>query len=337
MRYLVVGAGGIGGSLAAALSLGDADVVLAESDPEHLAAIREHGLIVEEPDRDPFAVLETVGPADLAGSFDAVLLAVKSRDTSAALTRIAPLLKPESVVVSLQNGLNEYEIAATVGTERTIGALVDFAAALVSPGRIKPLVAGEVVLGELAGPVTLRLERFAADLGAYFPVRLTDNVWGHLWGKVAFGSIMFMNVLSGLPQRDAIGTYPHLAVELASELLEVAAKLGVEPCFVDGMDPEIFLARATVPWADLRACLTHIQERVEPTPMTGMWRDIKLWGRSTEVDHMIGTAINLGTGVGCPCSLNRSLVAMVHEIEGGRRDMSPANLDELEALLRKAH
>jgi 2-dehydropantoate 2-reductase len=325
MRYLVVGAGGIGGSLAAALSLGGADAVLAESDPEHLAAIRERGLIVEEPDRGLVAVLETVGPADLAGSFDAVLLAVKSYDTSAALTRIAPLLKPESVVVSLQNGLNEYEIAATVGSERTIGALVDFAAAFISPGRIKPLVAGEVVLGELAGPVTPRLDGFAAELGAYFPVRLTDNVWGHLWGKVAFGSIMFMNVLSGLPQREAIESNPRLAVELASELLDVASALGVKVCAVDGLEPE-----------DVEGSLDRIRERVAPTPMTGMWRDVALRGRPTEVDHMIGTAVELGWRSGRRCARNRRLIAMVHEIERGERHMSPDNLDELGRLRGKA-
>ncbi len=168
MRVTVVGAGAIGGTLGAHLARAGHDVLLVDRVREHVAAIAQGGLTIEGHEEFRVRVPATT-PDDLPRALggrapETVLLAVKAQDTEAALDPIVPLLARDSIVVSMQNGLNERVIAARAGEARTIGAFVNFGADYLGPGRILYGGTGALYLGELDGRITPRLERLGDAL-----------------------------------------------------------------------------------------------------------------------------------------------------------------------------
>ena len=125
------------------------------------------------------------------------MLAVKAPATAAALDRLAPHLAPDGFVLSAQNGLNEMVIAEKLGTERTMGCFVNFGADWHGPGEILYGNRGAVVVGEIDGSIRARTREMHALLSMFEPdAVLTDNIWGYLWGKLAYGAMLFATALT---------------------------------------------------------------------------------------------------------------------------------------------
>jgi 2-dehydropantoate 2-reductase len=161
MRIAVLGAGAVGAYYGARLAAGGADVHLLARGAT-LAALREHGLTIEEPERTTRHDLPATDDPAAVGPVDVVLFCVKSFDTATA-ARLGPLLGPGTAVVSLQNGIgNEAEIAAAVGWPRVVGGSAYILAGFREPG---VLVAGgprRIVIGEWAGgPPSARVTALA--------------------------------------------------------------------------------------------------------------------------------------------------------------------------------
>jgi 2-dehydropantoate 2-reductase len=163
LRVAVYGAGAVGGYLGAKLAEGGSDVTFIARGA-HLEALRERGLTIVTPEgeRSHHAVRAVGDPAEV-GPVDAVLFLVKSYDTQEAAGRLAPLLKRDTAVLSLQNGIvNEERIAAAIGPEHVLGGAVYILAAITEPGVVRSGRA-RIVIGELQpGPPTDRVERLAA-------------------------------------------------------------------------------------------------------------------------------------------------------------------------------
>src|SRR6266851_2656134 len=135
MRFTIVGAGAVGGSLGAFLVRAGHDVVLVDRVPEHVRAVNTAGLHLEGV-RTFTVNVPALLPEELHGPLGAVVLAVKSHDTEAAIAPIVPLLGEDEYVVSLQNGLEEPKIARAIGTDRTVGAFITTGAHYAAPGHI---------------------------------------------------------------------------------------------------------------------------------------------------------------------------------------------------------
>ena len=119
MRYLLVGCGAIGGTVAAGLARDGHEILVCDADPAIVTAISERGLRIEGPVEEFTARLPAVLPDGLPARIDGpVLLAVKSHHTAAAMAQLAPRLGADGYVVSLQNGLNTQVIADAIGTGR---------------------------------------------------------------------------------------------------------------------------------------------------------------------------------------------------------------------------
>jgi 2-dehydropantoate 2-reductase len=136
MGITVYGAGAIGGITGAALAGAGHDVLLVDSFLPHVEAINANGLTVERDGAATTTRVPAVTPAGLGRDLELVMLAVKSHHTADALRDLAPRIAASGVVVSLQNGLGEEQIAEAVGAERTVGCLVNWAADWLAPGRI---------------------------------------------------------------------------------------------------------------------------------------------------------------------------------------------------------
>ena len=336
MRWLIWGAGAIGGTLGAYLARAGEDITLVDVDVEHVDAIARRGLRLTGP-IDQFMVhLPAFTPQALAGTWDAVILATKAHHTDAAVRALAPHLTAGGYVVSAQNGLNEIAIAEVVGPARTVGAFVNFGADYLEPGVIHYAGRGAVVVGEIDGRLTDRVH-FIRDAWRQFDPRamVTPNIWGYLWGKEAYGAMLFGTALTNESIADALAMpdYRALYVALAREILGVAAARGVRPEAFDGFDPAAYLATAPAGAAErsLDALVAH--NRRSAKTHSGIWRDLAVRKRPTEVDAQLGIIVSLGAEAGVPAPLTARLVALIHEIERGQR---PQSLDALAALAAAA-
>jgi 2-dehydropantoate 2-reductase len=312
MEYVVVGAGAIGGTVGARLARDGHQVLLCDADPEHVAAINRDGLTIEGPVEEFTVRAPAVTPAELPNRLEAVLLAVKAHHTAAALGEIAPRLAEDGYVVSLQNGINEPAIAEAIGRERTVGALVNFGADYVAPGRIFLGGRGAFLVGELDGSASDRVERLVRDI---CDTQTTANVLGLLWSKEAYGAMLFATAVSDLPIADALAEprYRRLFVRLAEEVLELAP---VSPEPFDGFDP-----------GDLEGSIDRLVEfnRRSAKTHSGVYRDLAIRRRKTEAEALLGPFDRPNV---------RRTLALVRAIEGGRRTCERANLELLAAYAR---
>lgn len=321
----VVGAGAIGGFVGARLLDAGVDVTLVDANEEHAAAIRDRGLRVTG--AETLHVQPRVGmPAHL----QTVLLAVKARHTAAALSAIAPRLASDGVVVSLQNGLEEYRIAAAVGAARTVGAALTFGGHYAQAGEIVYGGPGSLHVGELDGARTARVEELAALLSLAHPAEVTDRIFAVLWGKTALGGFYFATALVDDDVLGILDREEHLPLlgALVAEVARVARAEGVELEPVDGFDPTAFVrgdaAEIAASWESQRRYWRGLQAR-----RTGVWRDLHVHRRPTELREILGPVLDCGRARGVETPRLERLFALVGEVEGGR---SLAGYDALAEL-----
>ena len=336
MRTLIWGAGAIGGTLGAYLARAGADVTFVDNAVEHVDAVRRAGLRIAGP-IDEFTVrVPAFTPQTLGGSWDAIVLATKAHHTEAAVHALVPYLGAQGYVVSAQNGLNELAIAAVVGAARTVGAFVNFGADYLEPGVIHYGGHGAVVVGEIDGQITPRVMAIREAWSQFDPRAIvTPNIWGYLWGKEAYGAMLFATALTNASIADALAMpeYQPLYISLAREILAVAEARGVRTEAFDGFDPSTYLATAPAGAAaqSLEALVAH--NRRSAKSHSGIWRDLAVRKRPTEVDAQLGIVVTLGAEAGVATPLTARLVALIHEIERGERAQSFEALDALAALV----
>jgi 2-dehydropantoate 2-reductase len=336
MRSLIWGAGAIGGTLGACLAHVGGDITVVDTVVEHVDAITSAGLRVTGP-IDEFAVrVPAFTPQTLRGTWDEIILATKAHHTESAVRALLPHLSAEGYVVSAQNGLNELAIAEVVGAGRTVGAFVNFGADYLEPGVIHYGGRGAVVVGEIDGRTTARVTAIRDAWHHFDPGAIvTSNIWGYLWGKEAYGAMLFATALTNESIADALAmpACRHLYIALAREILAVAAARNIRPEPFDGFDPAAYLATAPAGAADasLDALVAH--NRRSAKSHSGIWRDLAVRKRPTEVDAQLGIVVTLAAEAGVPTPLTARLVSLIHDIEGGQRPQSLDTLDILAATV----
>jgi 2-dehydropantoate 2-reductase len=336
MKSLIWGAGAIGGTLAAYLARAGHDITVVDSVADHVNAINRAGLRITGPIDEFTQRVPAFTPAALIGEWDTIVLATKAHHTEAAARSLHPHLSAQGCVVSAQNGLNELAIAATVGAERTVGSFVNFGADYLEPGVIHYGGHGAVVVGEIDGRITSRALAIR-DAWRDFDDRAiaTPNVWGYLWGKEAYGAMLFATALTNESIADSLADlrYRALYVALAREILDVAAARGVTPESFDGFDPAAYLPDAGADAAShsLDALVAH--NRRSAKTHSGIWRDLAVRKRPTEVDAQLGIVVTLGAESGRATPLTARLVELIHDVEQGKRAQSLATLDALADML----
>lgn len=335
MRYTVFGAGAIGGTVGAHMVRGGESVLFVDKDEEHVRAMQTRGLTIRGFAETFTVAVEATTPDALPDQLETVLLACKAPATESAVASFSDHLAAGGCVVSLQNGLNELVIARHVGEQRTVGAFVNFSADYLEPGLIHFAGRGTFVIGELDGALTPRLDLLQQALNHWGTVQSTDNIWGYLWGKQSYGAMLFATALTNDSMADAIDRHRQVMVGLAREVLQVAAALQVTPLGFDGFEPESI---ASPDRASVDASLDRLiaMRRTDEKTHSGVWRDLAVRKRRTEVDAHFLPIVERAEQLGLEVPLLRRMIAMIHEIEDNRREFSGANLDELAGVTQPA-
>jgi 2-dehydropantoate 2-reductase len=332
VKLLIWGAGAIGGTIGAFLSRSGHEVTLVDKAVDHVTAIRDSGLKIEGPVATLDEKIPAFTPGEIAGRWPTVLLCVKAQDTAAAAQALLPHLASSGYVVSAQNGLNETVISEFVGASRTVGAFVNFGADYLEPGVVMYGGRGAVVVGELDGSVSTRTQILRGVLSDFEPNAIaTSNIWGFLWSKLAYGAQLFVTALTNETIAGLLGNngYRPIFVGIASEALAVAAAHGISPEPFRGFNPHAFEPNADP--AFTAACMEEMVALANDSAKkrSGIWRDLAVRRRNTEVDALLGSIVRHGDEASIATPLTSRSMALIKEIESGLRTMSLSNLDEL--------
>src|SRR5579859_5189476 len=314
-RIAIVGAGAVGGYVGGHLIRLGHDVVLIDPWPEHVEAMRTHGLALYGLSDDerctvrPRALhLTEVQSLSKQAPIDIAFVSVKSYDTEWATMLIRQYLAPSGYVVSLQNCINEERIAAIVGWGRTVGAIAAILSAeLYAPGRIRRTGAknppGHEVyrVGEVHGGTTARIEELGALIRTIDTCKVTDNLWGERWSKLCVnGMHNGVSAASGLSgnamrQDDRIR---QVIIKLGGEAVRIGQAQGYRLEDIAGQDAEK-LARASEgdhaaleEVESLMLALRNSQQRSE-AQRPSMGQDMQK-GRRTEIDFINGVIVERG-------------------------------------------
>ena len=331
-EILIWGAGAIGGVLGAYWARAGQPVTMVDIVADHVTACRTEGLKIEGPVEEFTQVVPAVLPEKLTKTYNCVVLAVKAQATEPAVASILPHLREDGFILSAQNGLNEKVIADLAGAHRTMGAFVNYGADWIEPGRILFGNRGAVVVGEIDNVIRARTERMHKLLQIFEPdAVLTNDIWGYLWGKMGYGAMLFATALTS----DSMTTNfadlergPAL-MGLAREVMRTALAEGVNPRPFNGFEPTAFMPDAADESAlKSLADLADFNSKTAKTH-TGIYRDLAVRKRKTEVDQQLGVIVDIAVGHGIDTPLLRRLIELIHDIEEGRREMSPTTFHEL--------
>lgn len=329
---LIWGAGAIGGTLGAYWARAGLPVTMVDLVAEHARACSTTGLSITGPVEEFRQVVPTVTPEAVTGTWPIIVLAVKAHATESALAMLTPHLAPDGYVLSAQNGLNEIAISRIIGAERTMGCFVNFGADWLGPGEILFGNRAAVVVGEIDGSIRARTQQMHEWLRIFEPAAvLTDNIWGYLWGKLAYGAMLFATALTpdSMSANFADPVRVPVFVALGREVMAVARARGVKPVGFNGFDPECFAPGA--PAGKAEASIAALAEFNRHTAKThsGIYRDLAVRKRKTEVDPQIGIIATLAKEAGLETPVLARLVTLIHAIEDGQRPMAFETFAEL--------
>ncbi|HVC12580.1 MAG TPA: 2-dehydropantoate 2-reductase [Burkholderiales bacterium] len=305
MQVAVVGAGAVGCYYGGMLARAGNDVMLIGR-RAHVDAIRRAGLHFEGLKFDEhIAVRASTEPEAVRGA-RLVLFCVKSNDTELAAEQIAPWLEAGSIVVNLQNGVDNTERIRARISRQVIPAVVYVATEMAGPGHLRHHGRGDLVIGALERPAAPELAAALEAVRQWFvragvPVVVSDNVAGELWGKLVVNcAYNAISAIAQLPYGRMIGGIGVREVmrDAVEETLAVAAACGVR------MAP------------DQLAGVYRIAEAM-PGQYSSTAQDLQR-GRPTEIDHLNGYVVRQGEARGVPVSVNRVLHSLVKLIESKR-------------------
>jgi 2-dehydropantoate 2-reductase len=311
MRVAVIGIGGTGGYFGGLLARAGEDVTFIGRGAQ-LAAIQRDGLMVQSRMSGDFTIpVRATDTAGEVGQVDLVLVCTKTYDLESALAHLPALVGPETIVLSVQNGIdNEDRIAAVIGIEHVLGAQAQIVTTIAAPGVIAQSSPGAaLVLGELQPGSSARAERLAATLqqaGITAELRTDGRV--HLWEK--FVSICAMSGVTSL-MRLPLG--PIFACPESAAL------------FRNVLDEVTAVGRATgVPLA--AGLVENVMDAlagfatVQPAATTSMQRDL-VAGKRLELEGLNGTAVRLGREHGVPTPANAVIYAALKPYANGAPDV----------------
>lgn len=314
MRIAVLGAGAVGGTLAALLVRAGHEVEVTARG-ENLAAITRDGIHLEGGFGEYHATVRAA--KKLTAAPELAILATKAQDAAAALDDSAAALAGVPLLV-VQNGLGGLAVAAEhAPSSPLLGGLALMAASYVAPGHV--LVTGENPLVIGAPDATPRevLDRVAAVLGGAIPVEVTADIRGAQWTKLLINHVNALPAITGLSVQEVVADDGLRDVMTASmrESVRVARANGVHLASMQGVPGRVIELIASLPlWAGA-ALPRLLARRMGSVPNPGSTLQSIRRGQLTEIDFLNGAVVDAARLAGVPAPINTAIVEMVHEVE----------------------
>lgn len=299
MKVAVMGAGAVGAYFGGLLAKNGVDVTFIARG-RHLEALRANGLIVKSYKGDfSVPVKATSDPGEI-GPVDLILFSVKSYDTEAAIRQALPLIGQATIILLLQNGVDNGEkMAAIAGKEKVLEAAVYVGASIPEPGVITHKAGGRIIFGEPEGGISERVRKLEGFFNGHgFPAEASPNVLVPQWSKFAWNvSFNPINALIGGPVGRVVANPQtlELAKRTIEEIMPIARALRIHL-------PDDLVDR-------------HVQWTLTMGPdiKTSTLQDLEA-GKPLELETFNGVIVRKGQELGIPTPYNFSLYALLSQL-----------------------
>ena len=328
MRYAIYGAGSLGTVLGAYMSRAGVPVDLINRNRAHVEALNENGAKISGT-TDMTVPVRAILPYEMEGIYDVIFLMTKQLENREVVTKLLPFLGESSVLVTLQNGIPEPEIAEIVGPQRTIGCVVEWGATLKGPGECELTSDPDSMsfhMGRMEGITDDQLILVKSLLEKMCPVEIEENLLGVRWSKLLINATGLGTVMGGRfgdvsEDKEA----RPVALACMKECIDVGQAAGAVFAPVQGKDiTKLFYYKNDLKKAFANFLLPIAMKKhrlIEPS----MLQDLKK-GKRCEVDAINGVVCAWGKKTGIPTPVNDKIVEIIKKEQAGELPLSRENI-----------
>ena len=340
MKVAIVGIGAVGGVIASYIDR-EYNPTMISKNKEIVKNIREKGLKIINP-RQPVCNVQCCPSiyssfSEQKEKFDVIFLCTKATNVIEAAKEAVDYLTEIGFLVSFQNGIVENSLLEFIPEKKLIGGIIGFGATMHKPGIVEMTSKGEIVVGELNGKITERVQILKSMLDNIIETRITDNIWGAKYSKLLINAcITTMGAVSGLTLGEMLSKpeFRKIFRHILYEGVEVAKRKGIKLEKISGVS--IHKLAASEREIKGKFCLSKYYKDLIIKIIGRKYKNLKSSSlqslerkRKTEVDYINGVIVKYGKEIGFETPVNEKIVNIVHEIEEGKREISPQNLEEL--------
>ncbi len=321
MRICIYGAGAMGTSLGACLMRKNPvlDIDFVTRNRAHVEALNTRGAEFEG--KAGTVPVHALLPEEMKGEYDVIFLATKQRENGAIARFLAPFLKQDGALVTVQNGLPEEGLANVLGQDRIYGCTLGWGAELAAPAKIK-LTSEEMCLALGAFGRGDKLKELETLLSSAFTVtvgELAEIRYSKLVVNAAFSTL---SAISSLSFGELAKKHKKLVLALMKETISVAKAAGCKRLVQNGHD---ILKLFSSPFAGM---LLPVAMKKHRDIRSGMLKDL-LAGRRCDVDFVAGAVVKAGERLGVETPMLSAAVSLVHDVENGLAEIAPESLELL--------
>ena len=336
-KYAIYGAGSLGTVLGAYITKNGGEVELINRNRAHVEALRTNGATVTGTVEMNVPV-KALTPDEMEGPYDVILLMTKQLYNKQVVTDLKPYLSEDGVIVTLQNGLPEPLIAEIVGSEHTMGCVVEWGAALTSPGVCTLTSEPDSLsfhMGKMDGISDAQFKKVKDLLELMCPVHEEPNLIGARWSKLLINATFsgLGTVVGGTfgdvsENKDA----KKIAVRCMKECIDVGHAAGAVFAPVQGKDiTKLFYYKNKLKYA-FALLLLPIAMKKHRAIVPSMLQDIRN-GKACEIDAINGVVCDFGAKYGVDTPINNRIVSVIKRIEKGELKAEKANIRLFDDLL----
>lgn len=332
MRAVIYGAGAMGTALGAFIAAAGGEIDLVSRNAEHIGALKKNGARITG-GADFSVAVNAYTPDAMSGKYDIIFLMTKQRDNAHTLEFLRGFIAADGVVCTMQNGLPEPSVAKVVGEKRCLGCAVSWGAEIAGAGCVRLTSDRDKMTFSLGSPygVNGRETAVANMLSLAGKVVIEENFIGARWAKLAVnGAFSSVSAITGLTFGEVAKRKPYkmIALRLMNEAFAAARSSGVKIAPIQGHDiVKIYGYNGALKRA-LASALMPLAMKNHGDIVSGMCRDL-MAGRKCDIDYVNGEIVRAAEHCGVSVPLNSAVVALVHGIENGERDIRPENIDFL--------
>ena len=336
-KIAVLAPGGIGASVGGLLTRAGHDVVMIDQWPAHVDAMKADGLRMtigtrQEPEGEivvPVRAYHLYEVCALRPQFDIVFLTAKSYDTRWLVHFIEPYLKPDGVLVSMQNSINDEWIAPIIGKHRDIACVLTGGGELLAPGHVwrnRSMKHPYYTLGELDGKITPRLKDLVSILSDAGKTTVSTDILAAKWTKLvrnAQGAVSSLCNMRSWKLLDDPRYVPAVA-QITREAMQIGEALGYKWEPINGMTAENLLGE---PERVARNIIENAKIGGSEESISMVQHDIKV-GRPSEVaGYLNGYLVRKGREANVPTPVNEAIIALHERVERGELPWDMSNME----------
>ncbi len=337
MRACIYGAGAMGTVLGAYIAAKGKQIDLINRNESHVAALKEKGAHVTG--TVDFTVKVTaLTPAEMTGKYDVVFLMTKQRQNAETVNFLKDYLSDNGVICTTQNGLPEFSVASVVGEEKCLGCAISWGATFIGGGEAMLTSSPDKLTFALGSAFTdkpdpAKINAVKSYLECMGEVTVDGNFIGARWSKMIMNATFSsLSAISGLTFGEIAQNRKtrKAAQVLLKECMDVAAAAGVKPAKMQGHDiVKAFNYNNPVKKA-VSFALLPLAMKKHKLLVSSMYYDL-IKGRKCDIDFVCGEVARQGAILGVRTPVADRAIAFAHEIEEGKREISPDNISELTA------